>query len=62
MKQLFTEISGVCVILVKNWKGETISFDMMKLQSKAQYFQSFKVSYDPSYKASQMFCFDYTVL
>ena len=36
-QQLFTEISGVCVIPVKNWKGETISYDMMKLQSKTQY-------------------------
>ena len=32
------------------------------IDSKAQYFYSFKGSYDALYKASQMFCFDYTVL
>ena len=34
----------------------------LKKHSKAQYFYSFKASYDASYEASQMFCFDYTVL
>ena len=32
------------------------------IDSKAQYFYSFKASYKASYEASQMFCFDYTVL
>ena len=29
----------------------------LKIPSKAQYFYSFKVSYDTSYEASQTFCF-----
>ena len=30
--------------------------------TKAQYFDSFKASYDASNEASQKFCFDYAVL
>ena len=49
-----------------NKQGKTVSsgnhYRTFPEQSEAQYFYSFQPSYEALYEASQMFCFDYTIV
>ena len=52
---------AACLASSRNhqWLG---IFRFIEVDCSAQYLYSFKASYEVSYKASLMFCFDYTVL
>jgi hypothetical protein len=60
--EVLKSIQNFCPVfpLIKNYINRLCLHQF--LGAKAQYFYSFKASYNVLYEASQMFCFDYNVL